>query len=418
MAETFPQQSISRSRSALLLFLLALFFAFNRGPDLLFEALAFCLLIAYQWLTDWRFTGEQIREAGLLIPHIVLYLALCTLVVWVTTGDEESPYWIIFLLPVAVAAANLGLAGTLLTCSASAAIFALLVPIEVFRNPATRAEELPELLVFGVTFFLVGLLIQAFSEQHRRQLATQKTLNTALEQSLVRLQEAEEGLRRQERLAALGEMAAGLAHEIRNPLGIISSSVQLLERKLNRQGSAQHQLFAIIQEETLRLNDLVADFLTFGRPLTLNRRPGDLRDLADRCLKQVQALAEQRGIALTAVLTEQPLTAVFDGERLQQTLLNLLLNALEASPAGGRVEVRLTRERDAAAIVVQDAGCGIPPENLSRIFNPFFTTKDKGTGLGLANAHKIAELHGGALTVASLPGKGSTFTLRIPREDR
>jgi len=424
MIDATQPRPISLAKSALLVFLLALLLLFNRGEDLLYGVLSFSLLAGYHLFTDSRISGDQIRGSGLMALHIGIYLLLCTLVVWVTTAEEESVNWIIYLLPVAVAGASLSLKQTLATCAVATALFFSLVPPEFFADPAKRGEEIPELLVFAITFFLVGVLIQSYSEQNRRQLARQRELNerllenqATLKESLDRLETAEESLRRQDRLAALGEMSAGIAHEIRNPLGVISSSAQLLGRKVEAPAAGIRQLLDIIEEETARLNGLITDFLSFGRPPRPVPRHGDLRTIAGKAVEYIAAMARERSVEVDAELPSLPVPALVDPDMIQQVLLNLLLNALEASRAGGRVVVRLQQDAATLRLEVHDDGCGIPPENLSKIFNPFFTTKEKGTGLGLANAHRIIEMHGGRLDVSSSPAAGTTFCITLPRQE-
>jgi len=423
MTDAAQPRPISLAKSALLVLLLALLLLFSRGEDLLYGVVSFSLLAGYHLFTDSRFSGEQIRGSGLMALHIGVYLLLCTLVVWVTTTEEESVNWIIYLLPVAVAAASLSLKQTLATCAVATVLFFSLVPPDFFLDPAKRVEEVPELLVFAITFFLVGVLIQSYSEQSRRQLARQRELNerllqnqATLKESLDRLEAAEESLRRQDRLAALGEMSAGIAHEIRNPLGIISSSAQLLGRKVGEPAAGVRQLLDIIEEETVRLNGLISDFLTFGRPARPVLRLCDLRPIAAKAVEHIAAMARERSVAIEAELPVDPVAAQVDPDMLQQVLLNLLLNALEASRPGGRVVVRLQPADAALRLEVDDNGCGIPPENLSKIFNPFFTTKEEGTGLGLANAHRIIEMHGGRLDVSS-SAAGTTFSVTLPRQE-
>ncbi len=424
MTDAVQPRPISLAKSALLVLLLALLLLFNRGQDLLYGILSFSLLASYHLFTDSRFSSEQIRHAGLMALHIGVYLLLCTLVIWVTTEEEESVNWIIYLLPVAVAAASLSLKHTLATCTAATALFFSQVPMAFFLDPAKRKEELPELLVFAITFFLVGLLIQSYSEQSRRQLARQQELNerllqnqATLKESLERLEAAEENLRRQDRLAALGEMSAGIAHEIRNPLGVISSSAQLLGRKIPAPADGVRQLLDIIQEETIRLNGLITDFLSFGRPARPVPSRVDLRTVAARAVEHLEGLARERSIRVVAELPATPMSASVDPDMIQQVLLNLLLNALDASRPEGVVTVRLLSEDGTLRLEVHDTGCGIAPENQSKIFNPFFTTKEKGTGLGLANAHRIIETHGGSLTVSSSPEAGTTFRITLPRQE-
>jgi signal transduction histidine kinase len=291
----------------------------------------------------------------------------------------------------------------------------------MYLDPRERVEELPELIGFGIMFFLVGILVQTFARQNRLQLGLKQQLNDKLlenqqhlKDSLERLETAEESLRTKERLASLGEMSAGIAHEIRNPLGIISSSAQLLDREVAN--TEARQLLEIIQEESTRLNGLITEFLTFGRQLEPQRQPCDLAALVARILDSLQGAAQQKGITVDLDLDCATCLASVDADMMQQVLLNLLLNALEATAPGGRVRVALQRYPECLDIVVGDSGCGIPAENLSRVFDPFFTTKSGGTGLGLANAYKIMESHGGSLKVASRAGEGSAFTASLPLE--
>jgi len=417
-------RSVTLAQSGSLILLLVLLFLLDRGAHLLYGGISFSLLAAYHLLTDYRYPPEQIRAAGLMSVHITVYLLLGTLVIWATSGEEESPYWVIYLLPVAVAATNLGLRGMLLTCSVATGLFVSFVPTGVLFGSARQEENLIEIVISCLMYFVVGVLVQTFSAQSRRQLARQQELNESLlenqailKESLNRLEAAEDNLRRQDRLAALGEMSAGIAHEIRNPLGVISSSAQLLDRKLAEPASGIRQLLDIIQEETTRLNGLITDFLSFGRPAPPALRPIDLQEAVLKAVEHVEGMARERSVGLVAELPEEPQSALADPDMLQQVLLNLLLNALEASREGGAVALRLHRSGEALCLEVHDSGSGIPPENLSKIFNPFFTTKEKGTGLGLANAHRIIEMHGGTLGVSSEVGEGTTFRITLPRQE-
>ncbi len=424
MTQATPNPSLHLTSNGLLLCLFALLFLFYPGPNPLYGGISFALLAAYHLLFDRRFRGRKGAVRWHLPLHLLAYLILCTLLIWATTApDEESPYWLIYVLPIAVAAEHLNLARTLTTCAAASLLYISLIPFPLFFDPEQGQEDIPEILVFCTMFFIVGILIQSFSERSRRQLQTERELNDrllenqrVLGESLARLEAAEEDLRRQDRLAALGEMAAGIAHEIRNPLGIISSSAQLLEKSLPGSGERSRQLIGILQEETQRLDALITDFLTFGRPPRPQRRQTDLSALLRRSLEHLKGLASSRQLGLRLDLPPDPALAEVDTEMLQRALLNLLLNALEATGPGGEVRVSLRRGETSLTVEIADNGCGISEENLSRIFNPFFTTKERGTGLGLANAYKIVEAHGGELTVESRPGEGSTFTLRLPQE--
>ncbi len=367
-------------------------------------------------------TTARLASSNFTIIYIVIYLLLCTLVVWTTRGDEESPYWIVYFLPIVIAASNLTFKATLTTCGAALLMFISHLPPRMYLGQKERVEEFPELFGFGLMFFMVGLLVYTFAHQYRQQLDLKQQLNERLlenqqnlKDSLGRLEVAEASLQTKERLASLGEMSAGIAHEIRNPLGIISSSAQLLEGEIANVDA--RQLLDIIQEESTRLNGLITDFLIFGRQLEPQRQSCDLATLVMRNLDHLQSTAEQKGVRLQFERYCESCEAFVDADMIQQVLLNLLLNALDATPTEGEIVVTVQRTDDHLKVLVQDNGCGIQPADQDRIFDPFFTTKSHGTGLGLANAYKILESHDGTLTVQSTPGEGSTFTVSLPVEE-
>jgi len=415
-------RSVYLAQNGTLLFLLVLLFLFAQGPDLLYGALSLGLLAAYHALVNYYFTPRQIQQAGLMTVHLGIYLLLCTLVVWATTDvDEESLYWIVYLLPILTAAANLSLLRTLAVCSLSSVLYAAFFPRILYLDPQLRTEELPELLILITTFFIVGVLVQSFSENQRIGLDLQEKLNRrllnsrkTLQESLRKLRRAEDGLRRKDRLSALGRMSAGVAHEIRNPLGIISSSVQLLAKRLGSSTDDIDQLVSVVQEEVQRLNGLITDFLKFGSPAAPDRRESDVRGLVKRTVQECQPLALQCAIRMSEDVPEARLEAYVDEGLLRQALLNLVINALEATPSGGMVQVRLRKAGQGVRFEVHNTGSRIPDELQSRIFDPFVTTKDRGSGLGLANAHQIVTGHGGELRVHSTPGEGTTFSMWIP----
>lgn len=403
---------------ALFLLLLLLWFIFQQGWVLVLGAASLLLLMAYHLYVDIR-----LKEQSLANIHIVLYLALCTFVVWSTraSGNEESPFWIVFFLPIVVTASQKSLKATLATCSAALVLFIAHVPPEMYLEVQERKEALPELVGFGVMFYLVGTMVQMLAQQIRRQLALKVQLNEKLlenqqrlKDSLARLEAAEESLRIKERLASLGEMSAGIAHEIRNPLGIISSSAQLLDREIANADA--RQLLDIIQEESSRLNGLITDFLTFGRQLDPHCQVTDMEALIVRAMDQLRPAAEHKDIILEFGRQCGDCRAEVDADMLQQVLLNLLLNALQATPPGGSIRISLARSAEHLFLHVRDTGCGIPPDIIGKVFDPFFTTKSDGTGLGLANAYKIIESHDGTLEVVSRVEEGTTFSIKLPLE--
>lgn len=222
----------------------------------------------------------------------------------------------------------------------------------------------------------------------------------------------EETVRRSDRLAAVGQLAAGLAHELRNPLASMSGAVELLTRgsSLN---DAERRLMGILLRETERLNGLVTDFLAFARPMPVVRQPTDVAALVDETLRVFEHSPQATGVELSRTGVEQARLEA-DPAQLRQVLWNLLQNAVEAMGPSGRVVVDVARSPDGGCrVAVSDAGPGVPAAELAHLFEPFYTTKPQGTGLGLALVHRIVDGHGGRIEVSSGPG-GTTFTVLLP----
>ncbi|ACG71688.1 multi-sensor signal transduction histidine kinase [Anaeromyxobacter sp. K] len=233
-----------------------------------------------------------------------------------------------------------------------------------------------------------------------------------LRRSYAELAHAQRQLIQQERLAALGELSAVVAHEVRNPLGVIFNSLGSLRRMLRPQGDAR-MLLDIVGEEADRLNRIVGDLLDFARPSTPEVRPEPL----DRVVEEALATAlAQNGQPIQIQREVDPALpqVPMDARLVRQAVVNVAVNAVQAMPRGGRLTVRLRRDGDAAVLELEDTGAGIPDEVRGRIFEPFFTTKASGTGLGLAVVRRIVEGHGGEVTVTSRPGAGTAFALRFP----
>ena len=227
-------------------------------------------------------------------------------------------------------------------------------------------------------------------------------------------------LRRKDRLAAIGQVVAGVAHEIRNPLFGITSVAQILKREVALP-SAHQELVDAMLFETQRLNALVSDLLLFGRESRLELRPTDLHQLLDACCHLYAGEIRERSILLHKAYDPRLPALLADSDKLKQVVLNLLKNALEATPPEGTVTVRTEghpAERqgktDQVKLTISDTGCGIPPQHQDRIFDLFFTTKPRGTGLGLPICRRIVEDHGGRISVESRPGEGTAFIVQLP----
>lgn len=215
------------------------------------------------------------------------------------------------------------------------------------------------------------------------------------------------------RLAALGQFAAAIAHDIRTPLTSISLNVQILRRKLQLPDDDREHL-DIALEELARLDKSVGEILDFAKPVKLASEEIDVGELLDTCAKGLTPVLHEKGVSLKLDARPDGVTVHGDAKRLRQVLTNLVDNAADASGTGAEVILRASAAADHVAIEVEDRGRGIATDDLPKIFDPFFTTRPDGTGLGLAICHKVVRAHGGDIKVRSAPGAGSTFTVVLP----
>lgn len=232
------------------------------------------------------------------------------------------------------------------------------------------------------------------------------------------LKSTQERLIRSERLAAVGELAAQIAHEIRNPLGAISNSVGVLRRDLDLRGD-DRRLLEVVHEEAERLESIIADFLRFARPRPIHRTPQNLSEMIDDLLlllgQKLPLVGKKSEIRIEKRYGSDLPAANVDAAQTREALWNLLVNAVEAMSSGGILEVAIRAdEAGAVEVIVSDTGKGIREEDLKKIFEPFHTTKADGTGLGLAIVQRIIDAHGGEVFVSSDEGRGSSFRLKFP----
>lgn len=269
-----------------------------------------------------------------------------------------------------------------------------------------------ELFLVGLFFLMV---LMAGAGLIGAALAWNKTLTREVERKTKELLDSQERLIHSERFAAVGEAAAYVSHEIKNPLMVIGGLAHQVERRVAEDAAALEKL-RIIQEEVKRLETFLGDLRDFLRPLAPAKQEIDLNQV----IKDVQILmgeaAQEKGIYLEDRLDPRLPRIEADANQIKQVLVNLIKNALEATEGNGRILLATEWKDGQACLTVQDTGKGMPVEVLEKIFHPFFTTKDKGTGLGLAVIHKVITDHHGTIMVESTAGRGSTFTVKLPQK--
>jgi signal transduction histidine kinase len=335
------------------------------------------------------------------------------------TGDIgiNSEYYPIYFLPVITAAIYYGPIGTLLwTSLASMAYCSFLIPALVLYEINPEAQGLLALRI--LFFFLVGILVNRFVVENRKQVVRYQDLSETLEETNLQLQRAEADARRSERLAALGQMSAGLAHEIRNPLGVIKGSAEMLVNKLKDAEPLSSELAGYIFSEVNRLNALVARFLDFARPSNLELRRVQIAVILDRALDTVRAQMPEAKVRVERHYAAVPDIEV-DDQLCERIFVNLIQNAFQAMESANEADervlrLRVTPELSGLQITVEDTGPGVAPELREQVFNPFYTSKKDGVGLGLAIVAKFVDAHRGRITLEPNSPHGARFRIFLP----
>jgi len=307
--------------------------------------------------------------------------------------------------------------GTLLwTLLASAAYCYYLFPAS--QDYIIGWPELGELSIRILFFFLVAVVVNRFSIEVRRQTTRYRGLALRLAETNRRLELAQAEARRSERLAALGQLSAGLAHEIRNPLGVIKGSAEMLEQKIGASNPLAAELAGYISSEVNRVSALVSRFLDFARPLRAERYPAPLAALVDRALATVAESWRGATVRVERSFAPGLPDIPLDENLADRAFVNLIQNAYEAmGDVGGTLRVSLAAAhsggRPGIEARIEDTGPGVPPEMREQIFNPFVTTKKTGVGLGLSIVSKIVDEHRGTIHLESTP-HGARFVVFLP----
>jgi len=302
---------------------------------------------------------------------------------------RHAIYRILFYLPLVLGSFWFGLKGALYV---SAAVIIFYLPFGVYRWRGFSFDF--NILLEGAVYIFLASILGYMCEKEKKGQAA-------------RLEA--------ERLAGIGRAVSEIAHDMKSPLMAIGGFANQVLRKSKSDESDRKKLELVVRE-TSRLEAMVQEMLDFGRPLELQKTMEDLNRLAGECVEVSRPIGENSEVKIKTEFFREPLLLPLDRDRIKQVIMNLITNAIEASPAGNTVWVRTRKKRTGAVLELSDHGCGIKTEDRERIFEPFFSTKKGGTGLGLAIAKKIVETHGGSISLRSNPDGGITFSIRLSAE--
>ncbi|MHB8526788.1 MAG: two-component system sensor histidine kinase NtrB [Candidatus Acidiferrales bacterium] len=364
------------------------------------------------------------------VYSVVIKILLSTLLLGHTGAvGINSDYYPIFFVPVVTAAIYFAAPAMLAwTALASLAYCSYLIQAIVIEDYEISPTGFGILAIRILFFFLAAILVNRFVTENRQQVKRYQALSETLAESNQKLQQAQQEVRRAERLAALGQLSAGLAHEIRNPLGIIKGSAEMLSQKLQSAQPVASELAGFISTEVNRLNALVSRFLDFARPSQLVLRPFPLTAVVDRALESAHNRYPHANVVVERRFAESLPPVLGDEQLCEQVFINLILNAYEAMGAqpdtpepqqqGGKLFVNIaagsSNGRSGVVARIEDSGPGIAEEVREQIFNPFVTSKKTGVGLGLSIVAKIVDDHGGTIQLKSEPGHGACFQVFLP----
>jgi signal transduction histidine kinase len=396
--------------AALLLIHFLFSFYFGSPPPLLVALLAAGFLanaLELVWMYNKTFLDPDSVVAltwATIVVNMLIAFALASL-----SYRQDIQYFALMIAPILQAAFRFSLATTLLAVTASTSLIFFWVWNYFRLHPPSDLNEYIEAATISLIYAIAGLLVWALVNHLRSK-------QTELARSLIDLEEAKSRLLIEEKLAAVGRFSSAIAHEIRNPVAMISSA---LTTAFNRElySAESQEMFKIAAKEASRLEKLTADFLAYARPRAPSKERCDVADsiayIADICRPRAAEVA----VAIRSEGSNE-LWADIDGGQLHQALLNLAMNAVEASPSGAMVVLRGRRDGDRIRIEVENSHGPIPANEVGCIFEPFFTTKPGGTGLGLAIAHSIVLGHGGELVLSRNEPEVVQFSIILPVDSR
>ncbi len=357
------------------------------------------------------------RDQFTKLAFILLMVAVITSLHYLTGTEHTSSHGIyrrLYYLPLVLGGIWFGLRGGIGIALLVSFLYAPHVLIQWGNLHQIHLEQFLEILLYNVIGFLTGFLSSKEQAQRHRAEKHSERLSTSyakLREQANLILEIEDQLRRADRLTALGELSAGMAHEIRNPLGSIRGTAEILRDAFPPE-DRYAEFTKILIDETDRLNQVLENFLQFAHSESGAREDFKAEEVLQNVLQLCQKQASDHQVGITWDKQTLP-TVVGDADQFKQVFLNLMLNAIQAMPSGGGLRISSEVKNDQILLSFRDTGPGIPDENLEQIFNPFFTTKTEGTGLGLSITHRIVQNHGGHIRVQNAPEGGAEFTLTL-----
>jgi signal transduction histidine kinase len=355
----------------------------------------------------------RVRSEGAARTRIAVIAALTlalTAAHYLTSLDVPLAHDVmdrLYYVPIALAALWYGSRGSFAVGSVAMVLYVPhVIQFELYGGHAGHAaygNKYAEAVLFPVFGLFVGRLIDVI-----------RARNAEVARTYRELLESQRASERSARLALVGQIASGLAHEIRNPLAGLRGSVEALADQIPKGNEVARDFVTRSLAEIERIGALVSDFVAFGRPSSVERSPVRLVELVRGVAALLSSQARKGGVRIEVGGDDGGAEAMLDGSKIKQALLNLMLNGIEAMPEGGTLSVTVERAGDEVALTVHDEGPGVTAEDPEEVFSPFFTTKDRGAGLGLSMARQIAESHGGSLRIERGGRPGATFVMRLP----
>ncbi|MBI5166543.1 MAG: hypothetical protein HY998_02215 [candidate division NC10 bacterium] len=369
--------------------------------------------IGYKGLLYLSLYLKPEKARRLFLLTLSFDLAFVFVLIWFT-GGFESHFYLLFYLLIALNAYHFGARVGLTAASASGILYLF----AYFLAPQS-ALHWTHLAARIALFGLLGVSLGFMADRERKAKAEAERLNRELEEALNRLREAQQRLIHSERMATIGKMSAKVAHEVRNPLSSISLNAEMLEDVIRACPgpfmAEAAEILASIKTEVEALGGVTEEYLRFARLPRPKPEDDSVNEMLEELLDFIKGEASQRQISITRTFSPNLPPLRFDRALLRQAVLNLIKNAFEAMPSGGELVVGTCYRDGQVRVTVTDTGAGIEEGFLGRVFDPFYTTKDHGTGLGLTIARQIIHDHGGTLTCQSVPGQGATFIISIPK---